>query len=330
MRTCPVCSFAGRSPVWSMTYQIPDGWPLPGKITWFTCDRCSMIYGDGNMSAEMFAAYYSTYYGYGLDAPDNVARLKRDAAWIAERFDTLDTIVDFGGGDGIIQHELEAQGFSRVYTVNVGGLLPRECDLVIISHVLEHLYEVPGVMGAIVNALSPGGLLIVDGPDSTGMLQRVTMPILDYHPKHINHFTLRNYLELGRRYGLELTDLKRYELTGGPAYQMHFRRYNVAQMSADHVAGSVYAKGELLKGITYPVNVWGLGDTTWHILSQCPLDVLDYIDNDPAFRGQTYGGKPVLERPTNDEPIVILAQGQRAALIRNIRAAGIGNEIVEV
>ena len=78
------------------------------------------------------------------------------------------------------------------------------------------------------------------------------------------------------------------------------------------------------------MNVWGLGDTTWHILSQHPLDVLDYIDNDPAYRGQTYGGKPVLERPTNDAPIVILAQGQRAALIRNIRAAGIENEIVEV
>jgi hypothetical protein len=73
-----------------------------------------------------------------------------------------------------------------------------------------------------------------------------------------------------------------------------------------------------------------MGDITWHILSQMDLDVLDYIDNDPAYRGQTYNGKPVQERPTNDSPIVILAQGQRGRLIENIRAAGIQNRIIEI
>ncbi len=85
-----------------------------------------------------------------------------------------------------------------------------------------------------------------------------------------------------------------------------------------------------LAKIEGPVNVWGLGDITWHLLSRVNLDVLDYIDNDPAMRGQTYKGKPILERPTNDKPIVILAQGQRGRLIENIRKAGITNDILEI
>jgi len=70
----------------------------------------------------------------------------------------------------------------------------------------------------------------------------------------------------------------------------------------------------------------------WHILSLVDEDfqVLNYIDNDPAYRGQIYNGKPVLERPDNDAPIVIMAQGQRQRLIANIRAMGVENEIIEI
>jgi len=85
-----------------------------------------------------------------------------------------------------------------------------------------------------------------------------------------------------------------------------------------------------LSQIKKPVNIWGMGDITWHLLSQVDLDVLNYIDNDPAYRGATYNGKPVLDRPDNDAPIVILAQGQRGRLIENIRKAGIGNPIIEI
>ena len=75
--------------------------------------------------------------------------------------------------------------------------------------------------------------------------------------------------------------------------------------------------------------MWGLGDVTWHLLSQVDLDVLDYIDNDPAYRGSTYNGKQVQERPTNDAPIVIMAQGQRQRLIAHIKNV-CENRIVEI
>jgi len=37
-----------------------------------------------------------------------------------------------------------------------------------------------------------------------------------------------------------------------------------------------------------------------------------------------------LERPTNDAPILILAQGQREKLIENIRKMDVTNDIIEI
>ena len=42
MRPCPVCEHSGREKIFSMSYRIPDGWPLPSEIVWYTCDRCGI------------------------------------------------------------------------------------------------------------------------------------------------------------------------------------------------------------------------------------------------------------------------------------------------
>jgi hypothetical protein len=214
--------------------------------------------------------------------------------------------------------------------VGVGDPLPTNCNVIYASHVLEHIYNLPETMALICAALAADGLLIVDVPDATGLLLKWRMPILDFNTKHLNHFTLRHLLELGAHYGFEAVHVKPYELEGAPAYQVNFRKMNVAQASASHIKGNISDRWWKLSKIKEPVNIWGMGDITWHMLSQIDLDVLDYIDNDPAFRNQTYNGKPVLERPTNNAPIVIMSQGQRKRLIENIRKAGITNDIIEI
>jgi hypothetical protein len=57
---------------------------------------------------------------------------------------------------------------------------------------------------------------------------------------------------------------------------------------------------------------------------------LDYIDNDPAMRGQTYDGKPILDAPRNGAPIVVIAQGQIENLLNRIKLMGIMNEVVKI
>jgi SAM-dependent methyltransferase len=334
-RPCPVCLSPSRTLVFSMSYLIPDGWSLPDRIDWNTCDACGMIYGDGDFNQTDLDQYYVKHYGYGINSPANIQRLKSDAAMIASLpINKNACIVDFGGagddGKSVLVEELHWLGFPGAVCIGVGEALPAECDVIYASHVIEHIYDFPETMRAISAALKPDGLLIIDVPDATGLLLKWKMPILDFNTKHVNHFTLRTLLELGHHHGFESVKVKPYELENAPAWQVHFKRLDVAFQSAWHITTNIGKRIEKLKQIHEPVNVWGLGDITWHILSQVELDVIEFIDNDPAYRQATYNGKPVQERPGNDAPIVILSQGQRQRLITNIRKMGVENPIIEI
>jgi hypothetical protein len=337
MRACPVCLSPSRTEVFSMSYLVPTGWTVPSRIDWMTCDKCGMIYGDGDFNQADLDEYYRDHYGYGVNSPANVERLKIDATVISTAINSNKSavIVDFGGagddGKSVLVDALQHLGFTNAVCVGVGDALP-DADVIYASHVLEHIYDLPATMMLLRGALADDGLLIVDVPDATGLLLKWRMPILDFNTKHVNHFTLRHLLELGAHYGFESVCVKPYELERAPAYQVHFRRLDVARGSMLHIMSGMYERLQKLEAIKEPVNIWGLGDITWHVLSEPNLDlqVLDFIDNDPAFRRQTYSGKPVQERPTNSAPIVILAQGQRGRLIENIRKAGVTNPIIEI
>ncbi len=331
MRNCPVCEKEHRSEVFRTTYRVPDGWPLPNEVVWYDCDICGMVYGDGDFDQAMLSRYYQERYGYGLGHPDNVARLVADARAIALDAAPNSVVVDFGGGgeDGksVLVEELVRLGRLGC-CVNVDDFLP-PCDVLYASHVLEHIYDFKETVERLVKAIKPDGLLIVDVPDSMNQYLGRCTPLLDYHSKHINHFTLRTLLDLGRRHGFEATKTRAYTLHGNACLQVHFRRIDVARASAVYVWKEMDNRLRKLQKIDRPVNVWGLSDIAWHLLSMVDLEVLDYIDSDPAYRGQTYNGKPVWDRVMNRAPIVVMAQQQRRTLVEYIREH-CNNEIIEV
>jgi len=335
-RQCPVCTKFNPYVLFSMPFKTPDGWPLPQRIDWHRC-TCGMLYGDGAFDQLMYNDYYRNYYGYGINSADVVERLENIAIKIVQEEAPDVRFVDFGGsgddGKSIACEFLKRNGFPNAYNVNAGEPVPA-CDILLASHVLEHVYDISETMLKISDALDYDGLLIVDGPDATGIALRWGMPMLDFHTKHINHFRMIDYLRLMDRYGFELVDSVRYidvrSNQTAECLRMYFKRMNTARLSRDHIERHINAKIETLKQINYPVNVWGLGDITWHVLAQVDLKVLDYIDNDPAMIGHTYNGKPIVQAPTNGAPIVIVAQGQRSNLLNRIKEMGITSEVIEI
>lgn len=332
MRKCPICDEDHRDELFNMGFKIPDNFTLPSRIVWFRCAICQMIYGDGEMNQKMFDDYYSNYYGYGINNAENIKRLQLDAKSISKLTFRDARIIDFGGagadGDSILMAELKNLNYSNIFTNTIGNSLPNDCDVIYASHVLEHIYDLPKTMSGIVAALKKDGLLIIDVPDATGLLNHWQAPILDFTTKHLNHFTLRNLLELGFRYGLENVKVREYSLNNMPSLQVYFRFLNVAASSKLHIENKVNEIIYKLKNIDFPVNIWGLSDLTWHILSKVNLDILDYISNDLASRNVWYGGKRVIDSPSNDAPILILAQIQQAQLVENIRKSGVKNRLL--
>lgn len=337
MRNCPVCKTYDRVLLFSSGFKVPDGWPLPKQINWYTCLHCGLLYGDGDFDQEMLNEYYIKYYGYGINSKDVKERLSEIAADIGIHYPYTTRFVDFGGsgddGHSLCVDRLQAIGFKNAYNVNAGETIPK-CDILLASHVLEHIYDLPETMERIASAIDKNGMFIIDGPDATGLIREWKMPMLDFHTKHINHFRMIDYLKLAEIYGFEMVDFVKYKdiksSQTAPCFRMYFRRFNTARESMKHVTENIHEKVNKLQQITFPVNLWGVGDIAWHLLSQVKLDILDYIDNDPAMRGATIDGKPIVELPTNDKPIVIVAQGQRGTLLEKIRELGLKNEVIEI
>jgi len=337
MRNCPVCDNPERDFVFEMGYKVPDNWPLPGEIQWYKCATCGMLYGDGEFDQEMLNDFYTHYYGFGINSMEVSDRLTGIADYIASHYSKEVRVVDFGGGgdDGksIIINHLNQLGFDNTYNVNAGESVP-PCDVIVASHVLEHVYDMKDTMFQIDRALSGRGELIIDIPDATGLLLHWSMPMLDFHTKHINHFRMIDCLELMKNWGYELVDSLRYvDIRSNQTAQclrMYFKNLDVAEQSKEHIQKNINVMLYKLQQIDFPVNVWGLGDIAWHLLSQVDLDVIDYIDIDPAMRGATFDGHSIKETVTNDAPIVIVSQGQRSNLLNHIQLLGLPNKVIEI
>jgi hypothetical protein len=337
MRDCPVCGSANRVKDWSMDYVVPDGWELPTHNDICLCENCQMIYYDNDKSQYDYDEYYRLRYNsepalLGKTAHD---RLDGLIEFIVDNENRRDIrIVDFGGGEGYVEKQLRKLGYQDICTVNVGEELPHGIDLLIASHVMEHIYDLKDVMVKLVSNLNAGGRFIVDVPDAGKSVKVSTLPILDYHQKHINHFTARTLNILFRQYGYfpsiinNYLDSKKY-----PALRILYTRANEADAyceAKNWVESNVASKIEMLKKITEPVIVWGCGDICLLLLEKVSLNIVQFVDHDPAFIGQTIGGIPVLDHIEGEYPIVVIAQMQQEDILDEIKNKGIENRVYTI
>jgi hypothetical protein len=188
----------------------------------------------------------------------------------------------------------------------------------------------------LVKALSYKGTFLIEIPSAYEMPEiEPPMPILDYHQKHVNHFAPFVLDKLFELYGFN----RIYTHSGstpcyfGWHYRAVYRKFvpqSLYERSREAVKIRTYQKLEKLRKVTGRVIVWGCGDLCLHMLTKVSLDVAYYVDNDPAFRGATIGGVPVMDEVTSGEPIVIIAQNQASGILRKIKDLGLANEVIVI
>jgi len=319
-----------------MDFLVPFEFTQPQYLAWRKC-ACGMIYADNETITQAdYDKYYRERYGYGVNDEQQQQRMDSRAYLVNELARDRDArIVDFGGGEGGLKHILEKRYYMRdVHSVGAGDHIPHNIDILIAEHVLEHVYDMREVMLKFRN-VKPGGVVIVDVPDAERIAEELPpeMPILDYHQKHINHFSFADMVGMMNRHGFSLQRFFSYEERFMPCRCYIFRRrvIDVFESSRAYVEKNVAEKVKKLKALgDKPVIVWGLGDIALHCLSQHMPNVMYFVDNDPAYEGAVVADTPVLDSVEDDYPIVIIAQSQKKKLIENIRSIGVKNRIIEI
>jgi hypothetical protein len=253
-----------------------------------------------------------------------------------EQANVDDRIVDFGGGDGYIERRLREMGYNDVHTVNVGDKIPHGVGLLVMAEVLEHIYEVRGTVTYLMGHLKKNGKILIELPDARRMVRTIdSAPLLDYQQKHVNHFTpeIVNLLFSSFGYFPLKTETRHVQGHTAYIYRAIYERLDVNHYETSHMMTQARLAGmrEKLERLgDARVVVWGCGDIAMHMLSLVRLNVAHYVDIDPAYRGATIGGVPVFDHVESDDPIVVIAQGQRDGILAMIAAQGLKNEVIVI
>lgn len=191
MRPCPVCQSARRDVIVA-DYSKPS-WDL------YKCASCHMLYADCAEATEQTMDWYYRHVYRTDDKPYSDDRLNSLADFVLNM--GLDVrILDIGGMDGELQARLKTRGFSCVDTSGPGDLMCTNYGVIVLSHTLEHVYNLPGMMEKITEAITPLGWVVVEVPiwcDDDPLTY-------DYHWQHINKFRPGDLKRLFRRYGFHV------------------------------------------------------------------------------------------------------------------------------
>jgi len=366
---------------------LPDQFPQASAFDIVACRDCGMAYSTMAANPAEMEAYYASTESLASQLalpPDTVApawqdaRLGTVAEMIALRLSDRDArILDVGCGSGALLAHLRARGFKALVGVDPTlaaaasgrsiGLdiregtvtrLPHDLgifDLVVLSHVVEHLPDPGHALDSLTTVLHPGGLVSVDVPDATRLAAFVKLPFLEFSTEHLNYFSGESLCALMGRRGFECVSLEpgTFVLQPGidypslsclfrlservhhsppdPALALALRAYVAA---CERCVAGFDRRLEDKVGPGRSVAVRGMGDLAWNLLAATGLSRLEidaYIDASPQKQRLTIGGRPI--RPPSVAlseriPVILLSLLHEGPMIEAARADHPGHPII--
>lgn len=214
-----------------MFFALPETSPLPARYDVVVCDHCDTGFADSGAIAEAYAEYYRSFSKYedatvatgGGDDPADRQRLAEVAAFLADQVRPGGRILDVGCGNGGLLAALRQHGFTDligfdpsvacVARVQADGMLGAvrtlpltdpaaetdqwgRFDLIILSHVLEHVFDAQAVVASLLPLLAADGLLYLETPDPLRYGTDGFPPLFFFDAEHINHLGLRSLVKL--------------------------------------------------------------------------------------------------------------------------------------
>ncbi|CAN5414988.1 hypothetical protein BH10PSE4_BH10PSE4_42340 [soil metagenome] len=233
---CPICGRGASDPIARMCFG--DKLHLPRAITLRVCPDCDFAF-TWPRDADGYRAYYASV-ANDLTQRHGQYRNARQVEILAELIasNAVRSVLDFGCGGGGLVHVL-AERFPDVaflgFDVNANfpsGLpnlrfdstLPDHAhDLVILSHVVEHIADLTEVSG-LFDVVADGGLIYIEMPNPF-RYNALAQPHFGYYVDrlHINHFSQRSLLKLAPSH-FDVVSGGDYSMpyTLGEAYPAHY------------------------------------------------------------------------------------------------------------
>ena len=388
VRPCPVCLHSSVTPLHFQRFLLQENHPLANGYEVVCCDSCGFVYADSAVTQEDYNRFYASFSKYedkeigtgGGESTSDADRLTNTAKCIAAFLpNRAARILDVGCANGGLLLRLKQMGFKNVcgfdlpagcventrklgITAHFGSVTEHppgvgKFDLIILSHVLEHLRDLHEAVQGVERLLQNGGHIYIEVPDASEYASHVVAPFQDFNTEHINHFSMRSVENLMGMLGFSGHGLgqKVFESTPGMSYPAHYgfwakskdaafkvRRDDVlVKRIGEYIARSRAMMDQMdarLKKVlakSPEVIVWGTGQLAMKLLVETSLAraaIVAFIDGNPINAGKKLKGIEI-KLPSQlaglPQPIVITTTLHQQAIADRIRnELRLPNEIV--
>ena len=392
-RPCPVCGASAGEVLHHRAFVLPDGHPLSSGYDVVTCLICGAAYATPLPDQAAYDRFYrddskyadaATGTGSGAQAWDD-ERLEETAHALASFAPEKSThIVDVGCGAGGLLRWFAKLGYTNLTGIDpatacatatsaitgvrglVGSLfaLPAElehADLIVLSHVLEHVRDVGIAIDGLKAITAPGGKVYCEVPNASQYTEYLVAPFLDFNTEHINHFSVGTLKRLFAARGWKIVASGSKAIASSPTTrypcawvlaELPKAGESVPAVPADRALRAaltryVAASQELLERVVARLSatcitsteiiVWGTGQTTAILLAETPLGsarIKAFTDSNAKNFGRTIAGAPVVPpdalRAMPETPIVIGSLLHGAEIAASISARGLPNPVIRL
>jgi 2-polyprenyl-3-methyl-5-hydroxy-6-metoxy-1,4-benzoquinol methylase len=210
-RNCPICDSSESTLVMRNRLALPEGHPTPGEHDIVQC-RCGFVFADVPGPQSAYDRYYRerSKYAHG-DGAGDTERFRGLAEIAAGLVSKDDWVLDIGCARGGLLMAMHDAGFQRLYGMDPAEECVKACGrtglivawqrslpnldlnlrfgLIILSHVLEHVWDLRGAVAAAKGLLADGGTLLVEVPHAFRYAHFLHSPFEEFNGCHLQHFT---------------------------------------------------------------------------------------------------------------------------------------------
>jgi len=341
-RLCAVCGSNEGILLHEQAFSLENNHPLPNTYSVVSCKKCSHIFADTEAKQTDYDYFYEVFSKYENETISSgsalnywdVKRLTKTASKIIEKVGERKdiSILDVGSAQGGLLEIFRKNGFGNLFALEpsskcsekidknsisqiktiTGSICKKDAsifdnnfDIVILSHVLEHIYDIESAIQNIASIMSPNGILYIEVPDASRYIDFYKTPFHFFDIEHINHFTESSLISLFCSNNFKLVDfgVKDIEVSSSEFYPALYGFFT-ANESNKHIKNYIEKSNELREQITFskyessqePIAIWGVGSYTKQLLANTPLancNLIYLVDGDSKKWGSMVCGMEI-------------------------------------
>lgn len=385
-RKCPVCDSQTGMALGTLAYALFDDAEIASEYDVTCCSSCGFVAINTPSTQEMYDrfyadSFYSPEYLKREISEGEKAYFSETGAILSRHMDKSRELYDIGCGVGYLFDEVKRFGFTHLFgidpslqcvtylngkdgvTAEVGELvnLPfadKPLVNIVLSHIVEHLIEVPEALENLSSRMEDGGRVFVEVPDANRYEEfGCGKPLSFFYFQHSIHFSALHLRNLFARFGFQVIAQggRNREERGFtmPALWAVFEKREADEglvvpdfSLAERVAGwfahsTLDPTGEIaeLAQQQTPVWLWGIGIHAQMMLAMSPLrqcNIVGLLDANSALHAKSIQGRRIissshLAEVDNDSVVFITALVHGERMIQYLRdEIGFSGRIMKV